>query len=113
MQSWKVARSIDGDFLGVYPDTGNKEFPIAIMPSYVKAEINEAHAKQIALLPDLLSAARAFLEPYKELSEPELERAIERGYCIFHFKDRDLWVSRHMAESVRAFRKIIEQVGGK
>lgn len=52
---WKVSPSTEADFLGVYPDTGRSEFPVAKLPEYIKAEIAEANARLIAAAPDLLA----------------------------------------------------------
>ena len=45
---WKVCESIEGDFIGVYPDTGKIEFPIAKMSNFVRAEVSAANARLIA-----------------------------------------------------------------
>lgn len=52
---WKAVRSIEGDFLGIYPETERMEFPVAKMPDYVKAEVNETNARLIAAAPTLLA----------------------------------------------------------
>jgi len=59
---WKVSQSVEGDFLGIYPDTDKMEFPIAKMPEIVKPEINLARAKLIAAAPDLLRVAELLVD---------------------------------------------------
>lgn len=45
---WKVCPSIEEDFLGVYPDTGKPEFPIAKIPEYIKPDTMKKNAVFIA-----------------------------------------------------------------
>ena len=58
MGPWKGDLNADSDQFGIYPDTGKMEFPIAIMPDFVKAETNAANARLIAAAPDLLKQLR-------------------------------------------------------
>lgn len=55
---WKVSASIDSEFVGVFPDTGEHAFPICKMPDFIKRDVNEANALLIAAAPDLLDALR-------------------------------------------------------
>ncbi len=47
--------------MGIYPDTGKMESPIAKMPVITKPEVNEANGRIIAAAPDLLDALRSIL----------------------------------------------------
>lgn len=57
---WKVANSVENDFVGIYPDTGKMEFPIAKMPE-VAYKSQAENARLIAAAPDLLNALKAVL----------------------------------------------------
>ena len=48
--------NVDQDQFSIYPDTGKMEFPICIMPNFVKPDLNAANARLIAVAPDLLEA---------------------------------------------------------
>lgn len=55
---WKACCSAGGDFLGIYPDTGAAEFPVAKMPGIIRPGVNEANARLIAAAPELLAALK-------------------------------------------------------
>jgi hypothetical protein len=75
---WKVAPSIEGDFLGIFPDTGKMELPIAKFSDIVRAEINAANGRLIAAAPDMLAALKAAVE----ISDRRLDPALGRtGEC--------------------------------
>jgi len=88
---WKACPSIEGDFLGIYPDTDRSEFPIAIMPTYVRAEINDTHADLIVRAvnchDDLVAALRTCRCPgggwngMPEDMDPTVENCMAAGAC--------------------------------
>lgn len=87
---WKSCKSVDGEFLGVYPATGKMEFPIAKMPEYIVDEVNEANALLIATAPEMLGslhdvavAINALLEnPEDESRRPHAKYLAERAMEI-------------------------------
>ena len=78
---WKSRSSVDGDFLGIYPDTGRPEFPIAKMPDYLKKEVIEANARLIAAAPALLRALWNLSQRVAEqgFDTSEADRAIAKA----------------------------------
>lgn len=81
----------------------------------------KANARLICIAPDLLSAARVFLEPYKDVSDATLKSIAGTSVtammeaCIHREGNFEgtYPMSPHQAASLLAFRKIIEQAGGK
>lgn len=72
---WKFSLSIERDFLGIYPDTGKKEAPIAKMPEYIRKDVMAAnaefivravnsHDEMLAALQDAESAISASISYY-------------------------------------------------
>lgn len=59
---WKGDLNVDEDQFNVYPDTGKMEFPICIMPDFIKPDLNAANARLIAAAPELLEAAEKALQ---------------------------------------------------
>lgn len=60
LKPWKACWSVDGDQFAVYPDTGKMEFPIAVKPQYVRADVWEAHAR---LIVEAVNAFRPASQP--------------------------------------------------
>ena len=59
---WKVSRSVDGDFLAVYPDTGRAEFPICKKPEFMRDDVWSELARAIATVPEMREALEDAIE---------------------------------------------------
>lgn len=69
---WKVSRSIEGDFLAVYPDTGKPEFPICKKPEFMRDDVWARAARMIASTPallEVLESAREFVDNYSDVND--------------------------------------------
>jgi len=68
---WKADINIGMDRLGVYPETGKAEFPVAWLPEINRHEVNTANACLIAAAPNLLKAAQQADDCLAKLGWPE------------------------------------------
>lgn len=91
---WKFCPSVEGDILGIYPDTGNAEFPIAVMPDYRQRAINEANGPLLASAPTLRSAL-ALIDGEAPASEPRDQPTV--GLPPNYSRD----IAEYVAEIVR------------
>jgi len=69
---WKVLRSVDGDFLAVYPDTGRPEFPICKKPDFMRDDVWSELASAIAAVPELresLEEAIEFIAGFEDMND--------------------------------------------
>lgn len=69
---WKVSRSVDGDFLAVYPDAGRPEFPVCKKPGFMRDDVWSELARKISAVPemlDMLQEALGFIVRFEDVND--------------------------------------------